>query len=111
MYIGAPLLVGLTERQNMAVLGHELGHHGGRHTALSGVTYRGAESIKRVIARLDGNTLLAKLFGLYGRLYAAVSNSVNRRQELEADQYMARIAGRRPCEWWGLGLSGAAPRR
>lgn len=94
MYIGAPLLVGLTERQMMAVLGHELGHYSGRHTALSGVTYRGAEAVQRVIVRLGGDTLLAKLFSLYGKLYAAVSRSVNRRQELEADQYMARIAGR-----------------
>jgi hypothetical protein len=46
-----------------------------------------------VIARLGGDALQAKLFGLYGRLYAAVSKSVNRRQELDADQYIARIAG------------------
>lgn len=95
MYVGAPLLVGLTQRQMMAVLAHELGHYSDRHTALSGVTYRGAEAIQRVIARLGGDTLLAKLFSVYGKLYAAVSKTVTRRQELEADQYMAQIVGRR----------------
>jgi Zn-dependent protease with chaperone function len=88
------LLVGLTERQMIAVLARELGHYSGRHTALSGVTYRGAEAVQRVIARLRGDTLLAKLFSVYGKLYAAVSRTVNRRQELEADQFMAQIAGK-----------------
>jgi Zn-dependent protease with chaperone function len=94
MYIGVPLLVGLSEQQLRSVLAHELGHYSGRHTALAGVTYRGMEAIGRVMAELGDGTLLARLYGLYGRLYMAVAHAVNRRQELEADRFSAQIAGR-----------------
>ncbi len=35
MYIGAPLLIGLSVDQMRSVLAHELGHYSGRHTALA----------------------------------------------------------------------------
>lgn len=93
MYIGVPLLTGLTELQLRSVLAHELGHYSGRHTALSGVTYRGLEAIRRMIANL-GEGFVAKVIELYGRLYVAVSHSVNRAQEFEADAFSAKVAGR-----------------
>ena len=94
MYVGMPLLVGLTERQLGSVLAHELGHYSGRHTALGGVSYRGAEAIRRVAHRLGPGSIVGRIFGAYGRVYVAVSHTVNRRQELEADAQAARIAGR-----------------
>jgi len=93
MYVGVPLLIGLTADQLRSVLAHELGHYSGRHTALSSITYRGKESMGRVIRELGPDSLTAKLFGLYARLYLAVSHSVNRRQELEADELSAELVG------------------
>lgn len=94
MYIGVPLLTGLSGLQMRSVLAHELGHYSGRHTGLAGVTYRGQESLQRMITHLGRGSWVARLFGLYGRLYVAVASSVNRRQELEADAFSARLAGK-----------------
>jgi Zn-dependent protease with chaperone function len=93
LYVGVPLLHGLDEAQLRSVLAHEFGHYGGRHTALAGVSYRGAETIRRTIDHLGARHLASRLFRLYARLYFAVSHSVNRRQELEADQLSARSVG------------------
>ena len=94
MYIGVPLLVGLTSLQMRSVLAHELGHYSGRHTSLAGVTYRGQESLRRIILHLGPGSWLGRLFGWYARGYVAVASSVNRRQELEADAHGARLAGK-----------------
>ena len=93
LYLGVPLVHGLDEAQLRSVLAHEFGHYGGRHTALAGVTYRGTETIRRTIGHLGPRHLASRLFRLYARLYFAVSHSVNRRQELEADQLSARSVG------------------
>ncbi len=93
LYLGAPLLHGLDEAQLRSVLAHEFGHYGGRHTALAGVTYRGTETIRRTIGHLGPRHLASRVFLLYARLYFAASHSVNRRQELEADQLSALSVG------------------
>jgi Zn-dependent protease with chaperone function len=92
LFIGAPLLIGLTREQLRSILAHELGHYSGRHTALGAVTYRGKEAIGRVLTNLEGN-FVRKPFELYERLYRAVSQTVNRRQELEADRRSAELVG------------------
>lgn len=97
MYIGVPLLVGLTEHQLRSVLAHELGHYSGRHTALSGVTYRGLEAIRGMASGVGTgwvDKMVVGILGLYARLYVAVSHSVTRAQEYEADAFSAKIAGR-----------------
>jgi Zn-dependent protease with chaperone function len=93
LYVGVPLLVGLSAEQFRSVLAHELGHYSGRHTALAGVSYRGKESIGRVIGEVGADSWIGKLLALYGRVYLAVSHSVNRRQELEADVLSAELVG------------------
>lgn len=92
MFLGAPLLIGLTRQQLRSVLAHELGHYSGRHTALGALTYRGTEAIERVLTNLEGNIVRIPL-ELYGRLYRAASQTVNRRQELEADRLSAELVG------------------
>lgn len=93
LYLGVPLLLGLDERQLRSVVAHEFGHYSGRHTVLGGVTYRGAESMRRTMTRLGPQHLATRLFSLYARLYFAVSHSVNRRQELDADKLSAEAVG------------------
>lgn len=94
MYVGVPLLTGLSLRQMRSVLAHELGHYSGRHTGLAGVTYRGQESLLRMIGHLGPDSWVGRIFKVYARLYIAVANTVNRRQELEADEFSARLAGK-----------------
>ncbi|MFD3457935.1 M48 family metalloprotease [Streptomyces sp. NPDC058691] len=53
MYIGMPLLAGLTERQLHAVLTHELGHYGNSDTRLSAITLRGQQRVLRTIAHFE----------------------------------------------------------
>ncbi|MBZ4319944.1 M48 family metallopeptidase [Streptomyces huiliensis] len=49
LYIGAPLLTGLTEPQLHAVLAHELAHYGNTDTRLAGITHRGRDSLLRTV--------------------------------------------------------------
>lgn len=94
MYIGVPLVLGLSRQEVRSVLAHELGHYSGKHTALGPVTYRGKEAIARVLGEVGPKSIVGRLLGLYARLYYAVSHSVSRRQELEADEFSSRLAGR-----------------
>ncbi|MGI5168926.1 M48 family metalloprotease [Spirillospora sp. CA-253888] len=98
MLVGVPLLETLTVDQMRAVLGHELGHYGGSHTRLGGITYRGATALRRTVDALGGDEwfqlALRKLFEGYAVLYFRVSQAVRRRQEIEADAFMVEIAGR-----------------
>ncbi|SED48465.1 Zn-dependent protease with chaperone function [Streptomyces misionensis] len=58
LYLGVPLLIGLTEAQLRSVLGHEYGHFTGGDTRLSALVVRGRVQIGRVIEqfheRADG---------------------------------------------------------
>ncbi|SOD84165.1 M48 family metallopeptidase [Streptomyces sp. Ag109_G2-15] len=58
LYLGVPLLTGLTEAQLRAVLAHEYGHFTGGDTRLSALVVRGRAQIARVIgqfhAKADG---------------------------------------------------------
>lgn len=97
MYIGVPLLAGLTEPQLLAVLAHELGHYSHRDTWFAAATYRGRLAVLGSIARLDGKQffqrVLRAVFVRYTKLYLRVTLEVCRRQELAADAMAARAAG------------------
>lgn len=94
LYIGFPLLTGLTVDQLRSVLAHELGHYSGRHTRLGGVAYRGRLAIGGTIGRIGPRNPVGWVFKGYARLYLLVDNAASRRQELEADQASVRVAGR-----------------
>ncbi|WP_372410696.1 M48 family metalloprotease [Streptomyces luteireticuli] len=49
LYIGVPLLTGLTEAQLHAVLAHELAHYGNTDTRLAGLTHRGRDGVLRTV--------------------------------------------------------------
>jgi Zn-dependent protease with chaperone function len=99
MLIGVPLLAGLTKAELQAVLAHELGHYGNKDTRLGGITYAGMATISHAVANLAASRgyvqrALAWGFSKYRQLYFLVCRAVCRRQELDADQIAARLAGR-----------------
>ncbi|MGN7704512.1 M48 family metallopeptidase [Cellulosimicrobium sp. 22601] len=93
LYLGVPLLQGLTAAQLRSVLAHELGHYSRSHTRLGPLTYRGRQSMVSVVRELDG-TVVAWILAQYAKFFALVSAAVGRRQELEADLLSVRVAGR-----------------
>ncbi len=92
--LGVPLVMGLSRQQLRAVLAHELGHFSHRHTALAPVAYRGLVTIGHIVGRLGPDTLTGRIFAAYGWLYLRLTRSVSRRQEMEADEWSHRVAGR-----------------
>ncbi len=107
LYVGAPLLTGMTADELRAVLCHELGHYARKHTRLAALVYRGSASLRATLGQLrqqraarsrprfqaDYTYLLLIPLSLYARLYYRLSRAVSRRQELEADAAAAAIAG------------------
>ncbi|GHF20831.1 M48 family metalloprotease [Streptomyces morookaense] len=49
LYLGVPLLTGLTEPQLHAVVAHELGHYGNADTRVAGITRRGRDAVQRTV--------------------------------------------------------------
>jgi Zn-dependent protease with chaperone function len=99
MYLGLPLLAGLTVPQLRAVLAHEFGHYGNQDTRLAGVTMRGRAAVAHTIegfrdGRTGAHATIGNLYVRYGNFFLRASNSVGRRQELAADAAAARTAGR-----------------
>ncbi|RLK58971.1 M48 family metallopeptidase [Actinokineospora cianjurensis] len=97
LYVGAPLLAGLSEQQMASVLAHELGHYANRDTRLSGVVVTGRDALRRVVTGMSGASdlqgALAGVFASYAKVYMRLSSAICRRQELAADAVSARIAG------------------
>lgn len=93
LYLGVPLLQGLTVGQVRSVLAHELGHYSSAHTRLAPVAYRGREAVLATVAELHGN-VVGKVLERYAYLYLLVSAAVSRSQELEADRLSVAAAGR-----------------
>ncbi|MFC8922658.1 M48 family metallopeptidase [Cellulosimicrobium sp. NPDC057127] len=93
LFLGVPLVQGLSVAQLRSVLAHELGHYSRAHTRLGPLTYRGREAMVATVAQLQGN-VVGWLLKQYAKLYLLVSAAVNRRQELEADELSVRAAGR-----------------
>lgn len=93
MMIGLPLLAGLNVAELRSVLMHELGHYGGGHTRLSALSYRGAETLGRTVSRLDPGPA-RWILTAYSWLYAVLSRSANRAQELQADAYSVAVVGK-----------------
>ncbi|MEV7009882.1 M48 family metallopeptidase [Streptosporangium sp. NPDC051022] len=110
LYVGLPLLAGLSAGELRAVLCHELGHYAHAHTRLGAVTYRGHLALRATLDRLErsrrpvpgvrgprqSNVPVSWIwwpFLGYARLYFWLSSAVNRRQELQADAAAARGVG------------------
>ena len=94
LYLGAPVLMGLSAQQVRSVVAHELGHYSNRHTSLGTVTYRGREAIGGVVDRFGARSPIGRIFGVYSEVYFSLTGSLSRQQELEADDFSVEVAGR-----------------
>ncbi|MFC9288749.1 M48 family metalloprotease [Streptomyces sp. NPDC057052] len=99
MYVGLPLLVGMTVQQLRGVLAHEFGHYANLDTQLGGVIMRGRAAVLHtvdVFGRSDTwfHRAVGMLYINYAHLYLRTSQAVGREQELAADRTAARHAGR-----------------
>ncbi|MEU6226982.1 M48 family metallopeptidase [Streptomyces sp. NPDC047042] len=99
LYLGVPLMQGLTEAQLRAVIAHELGHYAGSDTRLAALTLRGRVQLQRTIANFEERAgityrVLARVYTAYAELYLRTTLADSRRQEYAADASAARIAGR-----------------
>ena len=96
LLLGFPLLQGMSLAQVRAVLAHEFGHYNHGDGRLTALGYRGHVAVGRMMERFPKRTLhpLSWLFRGYARLFFLVQRAASRRQELAADQLMARLAGR-----------------
>ncbi|NED80705.1 M48 family metalloprotease, partial [Streptomyces sp. SID11233] len=56
LYLGLPLVQGLTEAQLRGVLAHELGHYAHADTRLSGLTSRVRGQVGRTVVHLQGES-------------------------------------------------------
>lgn len=93
LYLGVPLLQGMTVAQLQAVLAHELGHYSSAHTRLGPLAYRGRQAVVTTVQQLKGN-IVGWVLRQYAKLYILVSQAMSRSQELEADRLMVQVAGR-----------------
>lgn len=92
LYLGVPLLQGLTVTQLSAVLAHELGHYSGAHTRLGPLAYRGRQAVIATVEQVGG--VIGFFLKQYAKLYILLSQSMSRSQEIEADRLMVQVAGR-----------------
>lgn len=104
LYIGMPLLTGLSTAELRAVLCHELGHYARGHTRFGALTYRGSVALattrRRIAAAMAANGLVMAYSSLqfwmlsrYAAVYDRVSFAVRRRLEYEADDAAADVCG------------------
>ncbi|MEU0314404.1 M48 family metalloprotease [Nocardioides sp. NPDC006273] len=94
MFLGVPLLQGLSRSQLQAVLAHELGHHSTARSRLGALVHRSRLAIAEVAAGL-ANPLAKRPFRTYARLFFALTRPLAHAHEIDADRLSAQIAGPR----------------
>ena len=98
MYIGVPLLIGLTCGEFDAVIAHELGHYANHDTRMAGLIYRGRRGVLRTVelyGKARGtDSVMFRLYKSYAERYLRTTQAISSGQELAADLDAVRIAGR-----------------
>jgi hypothetical protein len=92
MGIGLPLLQALPLAEVRSVVAHEFGHYTASDVALSPWIHSTRSAIARTVEGI-GDTIVAKPFVWYSRMFMRLTAMVSRRQEFVADQVSARVAG------------------
>ncbi|MEU7477309.1 M48 family metallopeptidase [Lentzea sp. NPDC042327] len=97
LFIGAPLLTTLTEKQLLAVLATELGYYAQKYSRLAAVVISARGAVLRAGSALATDRwfkrLATKLFRGYATLFLRFSQPVARARQRAADAHAARLAG------------------
>ncbi|MFD7074847.1 M48 family metallopeptidase [Nocardioides sp. NPDC059952] len=94
MFLGVPLLQGLSRNQLHAVLAHELGHHSTTQTRLGALIHRSRLAIAEIAAGLS-NPLTKRPFRTYARFFFSLTGPIAHAHEIDADRLSAEVAGPR----------------
>lgn len=96
MGIGLGLLAVDNLSQFRATVAHEFGHFKGGETKLSGLIYATRTMMIRTLENLgqSSGALLRKPFEWMLRIYLRITQAISRQQELVADEWSLRIAGK-----------------
>ncbi|GGR70407.1 Zn-dependent protease with chaperone function [Nocardioides luteus] len=92
MFLGVPLLQGLSRNQLHAVLAHELGHLSTTRSRLGALVHRSRLAIAEVAAGLT-NPLVKRPIRTYARLFFALTRPLAHAHEIDADRLSAKVAG------------------
>ncbi len=96
MGIGLGLLAVDNLSQFRATVAHEFGHFKGGETKLSGLIYATRAAMQRTLENLgeSGRNVLQVPFAWMLRMYLRITQAISRQQELVADEWSLRIAGK-----------------
>jgi Zn-dependent protease with chaperone function len=96
MGIGLGLLAVDNLSQFRATVAHEFGHFKGGETKLSGLIYATRAAMGRTLENLgqSGRNVLQIPFAWMLRMYMRITQAISRQQELVADEWSMRIAGK-----------------
>jgi Zn-dependent protease with chaperone function len=99
LYLGVPLLAGISVPELHAVLAHEFGHFSNQDTRFAGVTMRGRAAVLHTVDAFRAHdsrahAVIGNLNVRYAHYFLTATQSVARRQELAADWTAAQRVGR-----------------
>ncbi|MCC6743480.1 MAG: M48 family metallopeptidase [Acidobacteria bacterium] len=99
MAIGVGLLGVDSVSQLKATVAHEFGHYHGGDTKLGGFLYRTRGSLARALGNLNDDeslimVIVSKPFEIYGDVFLDLTSGISRAQELAADEFSVRVAGK-----------------
>ncbi|MFI9581191.1 M48 family metalloprotease [Streptomyces sp. NPDC052236] len=92
LYLGVPLMTGLTEAQLRAVLAHEMGHYSNADTRLASIAVRGRVQVLRTIGHFEE------------RAGSKVAKE-RARQEKKAEKALAKGKGAKEIDTAGAGIT------
>lgn len=94
--VGLGLLAVANVSQLKAILAHEFGHFAGGDARLSGLTWATRGVMIRTLQSVSrsGSGLVARPFSWMFTLYLRITQAISRQQELIADEWGVRIAGK-----------------
>lgn len=97
LYLGLPLMFGLSPEEMRAVIAHEFGHFSGAHGKFGAWAYRLDMTWKQLLENMSrrghGNWLIVPFFNWFFPRFAATSFALRRANEYEADAAAASVSG------------------
>lgn len=96
MGLGVPLLAVSQVSHLRAIVAHEFGHYQGGETRLASIIYATRSAMVRTLVNLhkSGAAVLHRPFEWMLNQYLRITQAIARNQELAADEWAARIAGK-----------------